>query len=1306
MIQKKHWLFCFLLFTSLNAFAQWKDLGASVPSPNAASLGVYGEIPVSQFTGVPEISIPLYEVKGNKINLPISLSYHAGGLHPEVHPSWVGNGWSLMVGGMISRKVNGIIDETQFTGYGKTGYYYNYADLASSDWSSAAKMDGALGTYPAINASSSLDADIEPDEFSFNFLNYSGKFFLDQNGNWQVQCDKYLKVLFDNNDLKKPFTTSALGLTNMSYAFLKFTIVDEMGNKYIFGSSDANNTAVEFSDRMVPTTNNPYGSTIQATSWSLTQIISADGSEVINLNYERGPLTSQIGFSSAFGGYRSDAVKTGFNWGIPSQYSSSCASGFNNGGLSGWIVFPIYLTSISMPSQSVTIDMTNKSKSDEYKYQDNLQPGDAYLSVYSGRNSPYYGQNFNTYSYGFPSQYLMDLPSKGVIPFYTNNSVYAQNSNYAQRLAWLKLDAILVKNAIDNSILRKIVFNYTSVSTKRLQLNSINIQNSAIANIQNYSFGYNTSVSLPNYLATYTDHWGFNNNMPLPDLNTFSAQNTDFYQYRSPDATGTQTQAEILNSITYPTGSTSTFSYEPNTYSAVIYRDAVNQIINNKKTTPVTESGTGGGLRISQIISSDGYGNTVVKKYYYVKGYHANLSASQIAALPSSGVLDSKPVYNFMNQGYIGSPGGAEIVYQINSSNPVIPTTSNSSSAITGYTSVVEQRSDGSYKLSEFTNHDNGYADQMPIYIHYGMGMGSVPPTSFAFERGKLLHQSIYAVSNTNTESLVSEQIMTYMGDLSKSVNTIYESVVNLAPSCGLVLSLTRSAYQMYYYPFLPATMTTKTYSSDGSGNYISQNETYNYDNYRNLIQVQKTNSKGQNEIVNIKYPYNFSTADVKNPYAAMVGLNEVSIPIEKTTSVGGRNTNAELHTYKLYSSTACLSDENYQMNIPADATGTALQVTPTVYDGYSGKLTFDSKYNLVSKLYYDPNYNVSTIEGRGGSPTALLWNYNKSYLTAKVSNAYNVSQSGAAQNNTIVQTSYTATLKGTPPFSPNNFTLNVAQSGTVKLTFQYLNQFVTGNNSTTLSYSLNGVNPSTYTNSGSLCAATTYTTNPCTNNTISIANVPAGTYTLTATISSVTGFSNYYNYGLTVQYPSYQYAIVNAKTSISYTSFETSDYGNFTGIVAGNVVSGTSVTGNKYYNLTAGSPITYSGMIPNTTYIVSYWSKSSSVTVNSATASLTGKTKNGWTYYENTVANPTTIAIAVSTSANIDEVRIFPSASQMTTYTYDPTIGLTSQCDANGKLLYYEYDSLGRLITIRDEDKNIIKKFCYNYAGAPVSCN
>lgn len=53
---------------------------------------------------------------------------------------------------------------------------------------------------------------------------------------------------------------------------------------------------------------------------------------------------------------------------------------------------------------------------------------------------------------------------------------------------------------------------------------------------------------------------------------------------------------------------------------------------------------------------------------------------------------------------------------------------------------------------------------------------------------------------------------------------------------------------------------------------------------------------------------------------------------------------------------------------------------------------------------------------------------------------------------------------------------------------------------------------------------------------------------------------------------------------------------------------------------------------------------------------------------------------------------------AQITTYTYDPLIGMTSQTDAKGMTTYYEYDEFQRLKYVKDHYGNIIKANSYHY--------
>jgi hypothetical protein len=86
------------------------------PSPTASSIARYGDVPVNECTGIPNIDIPLCQASANGFTLPVSLSYYAGGIKVEERAPWTGLGWSLRAGGMISRVVRGKPDESGYTG--------------------------------------------------------------------------------------------------------------------------------------------------------------------------------------------------------------------------------------------------------------------------------------------------------------------------------------------------------------------------------------------------------------------------------------------------------------------------------------------------------------------------------------------------------------------------------------------------------------------------------------------------------------------------------------------------------------------------------------------------------------------------------------------------------------------------------------------------------------------------------------------------------------------------------------------------------------------------------------------------------------------------------------------------------------------------------------------------------------------------------------------------------------------------------------------------------------------------------------
>ena len=233
----------------------------AMPAPNAASLGKYGDIPVSHFTGVPNISIPLTAAQDGSLSLPISVSYHASGLSVGQPASWVGAGWSLSAGGMISRTVLGIPDEV--------GYLVqpNHPTDTNSD----------------ITAVAEGDMDGEADLFSFNVAGYTGKFFFDESGEIRFASREDVRITY----------------TNENDRFVRFILTTPMGVQYVFGNrlGASDNDGIErtnFESETVSFSGSQPLIQDVMTSWKLVEVISPDGKDRITLDYEEFVYSHKI----------------------------------------------------------------------------------------------------------------------------------------------------------------------------------------------------------------------------------------------------------------------------------------------------------------------------------------------------------------------------------------------------------------------------------------------------------------------------------------------------------------------------------------------------------------------------------------------------------------------------------------------------------------------------------------------------------------------------------------------------------------------------------------------------------------------------------------------------------------------------------------------------------------------------------------------------------------------------------------------------------------------------------------------------
>ena len=91
-------------------------------SPEVATFNTYGNIPVSLYTGIPTITIPIYKIKDRNIEIPIQLSYNTNNVKPNVRPGIVGLGWNLFAGGNITRMQQGNLPDEFNVSHRLTAY--------------------------------------------------------------------------------------------------------------------------------------------------------------------------------------------------------------------------------------------------------------------------------------------------------------------------------------------------------------------------------------------------------------------------------------------------------------------------------------------------------------------------------------------------------------------------------------------------------------------------------------------------------------------------------------------------------------------------------------------------------------------------------------------------------------------------------------------------------------------------------------------------------------------------------------------------------------------------------------------------------------------------------------------------------------------------------------------------------------------------------------------------------------------------------------------------------------------------------
>ncbi len=255
------------------------------PSPTVASLMQFEEVPVSHYTGQPNISIPLYsKAMNSELGINIALSYNTQGIKINNRSGWVGTGWSLEAGGVISRTVRGTADEkpkgdATFPGPATaTGVFHN-----DDYWNFQNPLLVNQGKFGwRANGTPYEKYDYESDLFQFNALGLTGRFVIVKENGALVP-----KLLTRDQNIKIEIDYGTPG--GNAFSLNAFTIIDTKGNRFTFSQQERIYSdplvAVEyFGGNQSLQGQGTQGTTTNA--WYLTKIETSNSKELARFEYQ------------------------------------------------------------------------------------------------------------------------------------------------------------------------------------------------------------------------------------------------------------------------------------------------------------------------------------------------------------------------------------------------------------------------------------------------------------------------------------------------------------------------------------------------------------------------------------------------------------------------------------------------------------------------------------------------------------------------------------------------------------------------------------------------------------------------------------------------------------------------------------------------------------------------------------------------------------------------------------------------------------------------------------------------------------
>jgi hypothetical protein len=1241
------------------------------PPPEAAALGKYGILPVTLYTGTPNISVPIMDVKSTELSLPVSFGYNYNGYRPGEEASSVGLGWNIEGGGIITRVAKGLVDAD------------NLLNPSITPWDSYANvmfMTDDMNFMDALGDGDTRTQDGEPDIYLFHFNGHSGKFIM--------VGDRAYMFPRQNLEITQNFTGN-------------FTITTEDGTIYNFFNKD---TTTSLGESNLPP--NYTG------DWNLTNMISADRTDTISFQYQSYyPIPSGEGYSETYQQFGHTSVPYG--------------DGFACTGNSGCDLWTVNYSPVSIQTG---------------KWLNRINFKNGYIQFIPD---------------SLPRLDLSGGPILREIDVYNSSTALIKKLQLLHGYfgdprqaveCQLKLDSIEISGYYSNSI--------TDTSALGQQ-----------APAEWYSFQYAnaTTGSFPKFTRGI-DHWGYYNGYDGNAM-LFDASITSYTPLEPPANRSVDTATCIngmLTQINYPTGGYTQFTYE-NNVSAIGIWDPGTGPCGLNSSIEATAAYDGSGLTVEKegtftidSILCPAFNSPPNTEPVTIQ-YGQNVPAGQNGVKTFNRLfeitsLTADTTYTFSNLGYDAQPENDVLNLPPGTYNWVLTCANN----------PYQNHPNSTFMSIQYYQYQAPPAPEQYNIPGPGMRIKTIESFDNLNSTPSLIRNYTYSIPTFLSAPSYLEYSVNVVGDNTNS-GTENFFISNYSSPLSTLLD------EEFYYPTvteftdsagangetvyqfggqtdnaLGVEMLSQSDYSLISGNYTLLKQKNNFYSYHKLIDFYAETALLSK--LAIPGPACACTAPLPDP-------DPFDIP----------------ERFKLYNPTPYYLESAWNQldsstDITFDQTGQNPMTFKTAYNyddpDYlqpSRVTTWDSKGEAITVQYkYPVDYNIT------GDP--FLYSVDTNYITSFSNASYTYETCvelrdslanlvwnpaiGNADNQALInvinsnncEAAYAINTKATVSnmniAAGNYFTYSptaILQNQGIELMQDY-------NICTKPIEVIQTINKS----SGDYLLSamkTDYIPNP--NSTELFEVVPSTMYHAPENALGVLSSafqanpSNYYvpkvffNYDQndnTIQqnkandvlnsyiwdynnaYPVAQ--VKNAsQSSIAYTSFEwpadVGGSGNW--LYSGTpVADATSPTGNYCYQLSSGNNITTANTLnAANTYEVSYWTKGTTPLTIYGTITgfpVRGKTINGWTYYEHRITGKTSIVIGGS--LKIDELRLYPYGSQMTTYAYTPLVGMTDECDVNNRITYYYYDALSRLNLVRDQDTNIIKKICYTLAGQPTNCN